>query len=189
MSTQNQQTSQALPDAFTARLTTASVDQTIALGRELGECLQPGDVVALVGRLGAGKTHLSKGLALGLGVADAKNVNSPTFVLVNEYAGRSPIHHIDAYRLNDPIELDALGFDEMLTDGAIVLLEWADRVAAALPSGALWIEIETPSEDSRVFNLRTADAALAERLHRAALTTGPVDAITDPENPATDGPK
>lgn len=144
--------------------TTKSVDETIELGRRIGACIEPGDVIALVGRLGAGKTHLSKGLALGLGVPDSRQVNSPTFVLVNEYTGRSAIHHIDAYRLTDPLELDALGFDERIADGAVVIVEWADRVAGAMPRQTLWIEIDTPDDTTRVFQLRINDPSLADRL-------------------------
>jgi tRNA threonylcarbamoyladenosine biosynthesis protein TsaE len=156
--------------AFTACLTSRSVAETIALGRQIGTILRPGDVIALVGRLGAGKTHLSKGLALGLGVADSRSVNSPTFVLINEYEGRCPIHHIDAYRLTSADELSAIGFDEMLAGHCVILVEWADRVPAAMPQRTLWIEIETPDENTRLFLLRTDVTDLASRLRSAALT-------------------
>lgn len=158
-------------DAFVARLTTASVAETIAMGRRIGEQLSPGDVLALVGRLGAGKTHLAKGISLGLGVVDDRSVNSPTFVLVNEYDGRLPIHHIDAYRLTSADELAALGFEEMLAESCVVLIEWADRVVDALPPRAWWIEIETPGESqdesTRVFTFRTHDADVAVRIASA----------------------
>lgn len=156
--------------AFSARLDSRSVDETIAIGRQIGSNLRAGDVVALVGRLGAGKTHLSKGLSLGLGVADDRSVNSPTFVIVNEYDGRMPIHHIDAYRLGSSEELSAIGFEELLTSGCVVLIEWADRVADAMPPEALWIEIETPNENSRVLSLRTVGVELADRLRSSVLT-------------------
>ena len=144
--------------------TTHSVAETIELGRKIGTALQPRDVIALVGRLGAGKTHLAKGLALGLGVGSDREVNSPTFVLINEYWGRLPIRHIDAYRLSRAEEFAALGVDEMLDAGSVVIVEWADRVAEAIPSDALWIEIEAIEESTRTFVLRTTSGKMGERV-------------------------
>lgn len=141
-----------------------SPDDTIRIGRDLAACLAPGDVVALVGPLGAGKTQLVKGIALGLGVPDERLVNSPTFVLVNEYAGRIPIHHLDAYRLTSAAELEALGFEEMCAGDAVVLVEWADRVEGAIPADALWIDLAVVSDNERRLTLRTASADLAARL-------------------------
>src|ERR1041385_6709378 len=98
-------------------ITSHSVEETISIGRRIGESLLAGDVVALLGELGAGKTYLTKGIARGLGVSAERAVNSPTFVLVNEYAGRFPLFHIDAYRLAGPEQLAALGFEEMCQGG------------------------------------------------------------------------
>jgi len=112
---------------------TASADATVALGERLGPRFGTGDCVGLVGPLGAGKTVLIRGLARGLGVADERIVSSPTYVLVQEYDGRVPIFHVDLYRLALPAaELADLGLAEMLAAG-VVLIEWADRAAAALP--------------------------------------------------------
>jgi len=105
-----------------------SVDETIALGRAMGKQLQGGEVIALAGTLGTGKTHFIKGLALGLDVADADVVTSPTFTLINEYEGRLPLYHADAYRLEKADQLAALGFDEMCSGLGVVVVEWADRV-------------------------------------------------------------
>lgn len=123
--------------------------ETQALGRALGAALEAGQVIALIGPLGAGKTTLVKGLAAGAGVADLRRVNSPTFVLVNEYeaaqgGGGLRIHHVDAYRLRGGGDLEAIGFDEMLTQGAVVV-EWADRVADLLPPDTLTIRL-SPAE-------------------------------------------
>ena len=125
-----------------------SVEQTRALGARLGRTLTGGEVIALIGPLGAGKTQWVKGLSDGAGVADPEAVNSPTFVLVNEYAGRVYIHHLDAYRLAGPAELNSLGFDEMLDSGSTVVVEWADRVMPVLPADRLTItmEIAGPTE-------------------------------------------
>ncbi len=115
-------------------------------GRRLGCRLTPGMVVALIGPLGSGKTTLVKSMAAGAGVADARVVNSPTFVLVNEYeanrAGEALcLYHIDVYRLRGSDDLEALGFEEMCERGA-VLIEWADRVLDLLPEDRLSIRLE-----------------------------------------------
>ena len=149
-------------------LHSSSPEETIRIGQEIAACLVPGNILALVGPLGAGKTQLVKGIALGLGVPDSRFVNSPTFVLVNEYAGRIPIHHLDAYRLNSTAELEALGFEELCAGEAVVLVEWADRVEGAIPADALWIDLAVVSDNERLLTLRTASADLAARLANLA---------------------
>jgi tRNA threonylcarbamoyladenosine biosynthesis protein TsaE len=121
---------------------TQSVAETLALGERIGRALRPNSVIALVGTLGSGKTHLVKGIARGNGVPDDVPVTSPTFVLVNEYPGRLHLYHIDAYRLRGPADLAALGFDEMAASGGAVIIEWADRVAELLPDDHLHIGID-----------------------------------------------
>ena len=132
------------------RISSNSVEQTLAIGRALGASLQSGDVLALIGPLGAGKTQLVKGIAAGLGVIDLRKVNSPTFVLVNEYQGRLHLYHIDVYRLRHGSELQALGFDEMCSaSDAAVVIEWADRVEDALPDGHVRIHLRVAGVDCR----------------------------------------
>ena len=114
---------------------------TEALGRRLGASLAAGDVVALVGQLGAGKTTLVRAICEGLGVANLAAVTSPTFTLVHEYAGRVPVFHFDAYRLKSAREFLELGFEEYLTAGGVCLVEWADLVADALPARRLTVEL------------------------------------------------
>lgn len=122
---------------------TKSPQETFALGQALGQVLRGGDFLALTGPLGAGKTHLVKGIAAGLGVLDDEPVVSPTFVLIREYRGRLKLYHIDAYRLHGPAELLSLGLDEIIAEpDAVTALEWADRVTGAIPAGACWIELE-----------------------------------------------
>ena len=109
-----------------------SPQKTIELGRRIGSQLKGGEVIGICGLLGSGKTHLIKGIAAGAGAEDSKQVNSPTFVIVNEYAGRLDIYHIDAYRLNSIAEFEMLGFDEYCRPQSVVLIEWADKIESAL---------------------------------------------------------
>ncbi len=148
-----------------------SVGATQEIGRRLGAALAVGDVVALVGPLGSGKTTLVKGIAVGAGVRDARQVSSPTFVIVNEYeggagAGFLHIYHVDAYRLGGSNELAALGLDEMIAQGAVII-EWADRVADLLPPERLTITLEAVAESDRRLHFAAASAT-AERLIDAA---------------------
>lgn len=149
-------------------LRSSSPDETIQIGRELAACLGPGDVVALVGPLGAGKTQLTKGIALGLGVSDSRLVNSPTFVLVNEYPGRLPIHHLDGYRLKEADELEALGFEEMCAGSGVIVVEWADRVAGAIAADALWIDLIVMSDCERRMTFHTSSDEFSARLAKLA---------------------
>jgi tRNA threonylcarbamoyladenosine biosynthesis protein TsaE len=120
---------------------------TLALGRRLGAAARPGDVLALVGELGAGKTTLVHGLAEALGVTGP--VPSPTFVLVREHEGRLRLVHVDAYRLADSNEALAIGLDEHLPGEGLTAVEWAERVADLLPPDALWVRLETAGEGRR----------------------------------------
>jgi tRNA threonylcarbamoyladenosine biosynthesis protein TsaE len=124
---------------------------TNALGRRLADALFPGAVVGLVGQLGAGKTHLVRAIAEELGVADRRVVSSPTFVLIQEYVGRLPIYHFDAYRLRSEAEFADLGAHEYFEGKGICLVEWADRVPGCLPATYLRITIEVTGERSRHF--------------------------------------
>ncbi len=113
-------------------ITTHSPEETIELGQTVGQQLRGGEVFAIQGPLGSGKTHFIKGIALGVGADDQDQVNSPTYVLVNEYMGRLEVYHIDAYRLDSVSDFEMLGFDDFLHPHSVVLIEWADKVASAL---------------------------------------------------------
>jgi tRNA threonylcarbamoyladenosine biosynthesis protein TsaE len=131
---------------------------THALGVRLGRLLFGGAVVALVGPLGAGKTHLVRGIAEGLGVPDGRAVTSPTFVLIQEYEGRLPVYHFDAYRLSGSIPFAELGAHEYLEGDGVCLIEWADRVESCLPPERLEVAMEVSGEHSRRATLRPCGA-------------------------------
>ncbi len=123
-------------------------DETQRLGEDLAGQLQNGDVVALVGELGAGKTTFVQGLARGLFVKEA--VLSPSFVLARTHQGRLTLHHMDAYRIYDPAELGEVGLDELLPpDKGVTVVEWADRVPDLIPRGALWVKFSVLSPERR----------------------------------------
>jgi len=133
-------------NAFT--LVTRSPEETLALGSSIGTLLEPGDVIALNGPLGAGKTVLVKGIGRGLGL-DPAEVTSPTFTLIQQYRGRLTLFHLDAYRLSGGSDLDALGVDELLFGDGATVIEWADRVADILPEARLDVQLEHVDEHTR----------------------------------------
>ena len=127
---------------------TASPEETLALGRRLAARLRPGDVVALYGDLGAGKTHLVKGLAAGLGL-DPDEVQSPTFVLVHEYPTAPPLYHFDAYRVDRADAFARIGFEEYAAGDGVCVVEWPERIEGLLPAGTLRLRLATPGGDRR----------------------------------------
>jgi tRNA threonylcarbamoyladenosine biosynthesis protein TsaE len=129
-----------------------------ALGRAAAAQLSPGEVFALVGGLGAGKTHWTKGFAAALGAGG--DVTSPTFSLVHEYAGTElTVFHFDFYRLESAGELLALGWDEYLEAGGIIIAEWADKFPELLPPGTIWLEFSVDPDGGRTVTLREKNAA------------------------------
>lgn len=118
-----------------------SVSETTDLGIKLGRMLNPGDVICLTGDLGTGKTHITKGIAKGLGITDT--ITSPTFTIVNEYdSGRIKLNHFDVYRVGDPDEVYAIGFDDYIFSDAVSVIEWADYIEEILPKDILHINIK-----------------------------------------------
>ncbi|HET7839111.1 MAG TPA: tRNA (adenosine(37)-N6)-threonylcarbamoyltransferase complex ATPase subunit type 1 TsaE [Rectinemataceae bacterium] len=135
---------------------------TLDLGERIGRAATGGSVIALRGGLGAGKTTLAKGVALGLGIDE--EVTSPTYTIVSEYEGRLRLHHIDAYRLSGAEEFLALGGDELLSDsGGICLVEWSERIESALPPESSVLELRIEADESRTAVLAGAglEGALA----------------------------
>jgi tRNA threonylcarbamoyladenosine biosynthesis protein TsaE len=130
-----------------------NLQATEQFGRKLGHLLFPGAVLALIGQLGAGKTHLTRAIAEGLEVANPAIVNSPTFVLIQEYPARLPIYHFDAYRLSGAREFAELGVEEYFVGDGVCIVEWADRVEPALPQELLRIEIRILDENRRALDV------------------------------------
>jgi len=131
-------------------ITTGSPEETIDLGRKIGSQLAGGEILAICGTLGTGKTHLIKGIAAGAGADDCSAVNSPTFVMVNEYSGRLDIYHIDAYRTESVREFELLGFDDFCHPDSVVLIEWAEKVAEVLEgTNCIWVELKHVSRSER----------------------------------------
>jgi tRNA threonylcarbamoyladenosine biosynthesis protein TsaE len=130
-------------------VTSRSLSDTDLLGKQIAAAAEPGDVVALVGTLGAGKTRLVQAIVAALGNA-AESVTSPTFVLVNEYpSGRLPVYHFDVYRLKDDDEFLELGAEEYFEQDGLTLIEWGDRVEHLLPERASVVSIEIGEQDER----------------------------------------
>ena len=127
---------------------TASPDATVALGQRLAQYLEPGDVLALYGDLGAGKTHLVKGVCAGLGVPVA-SVTSPTFTIVNEYGGDLPVYHFDAYRIERPEEFFELGYEDYFFGEGVCLVEWPERVEGLIPDHAIRLRLSHDGHDQR----------------------------------------
>jgi tRNA threonylcarbamoyladenosine biosynthesis protein TsaE len=139
-------------DTLIRDLTTRSPEQTHAIAQRIGAAAQPGDCVALVGDLGAGKTVVAKGIADGLGIA-SKDVTSPTFVLMMRHEGRLPLYHFDAYRLSESAELLAIGAEEAFYGDGISVIEWAGRVDDILPDDRLEIRLSVRGEKERRMEL------------------------------------
>lgn len=148
-------------DSETMTIITQSAEETRQLGFRLAGRLAAGDCLALIGELGAGKTTLVQGLARGLGVEGP--VRSPSFLLVQEYAGRIPLYHVDAYRLQSAEELREIGFEEYLEAGGVVVVEWADRVAPLLPPGCLRVTLEVLDRRRRQITITVEGPAVARK--------------------------
>jgi tRNA threonylcarbamoyladenosine biosynthesis protein TsaE len=128
---------------------TKSTSETIRLGKRIGAHLQPGDVVALAGELGTGKTQFIKGVAAGVGVGKSTYITSPSFTLIHEYPGKIPFCHIDLYRLKTEREVEELGLEEYFQRGGVTAIEWADKISSLLPKEMLWIHIYYTGEYTR----------------------------------------
>jgi tRNA threonylcarbamoyladenosine biosynthesis protein TsaE len=154
-----------------ATITLPDEAATERFGKIIARLLEPGDVLALVGDLGAGKTRLVQAIARGLGVTEMV-VSSPTFTLIHEYQGRLPIRHCDAYRLKHPREFADLGLDELFAEDGVAIVEWADRVRDELPAERLELHLVAIGPTERTVTL-IVNGFRAEVLHDAILVTLP----------------
>lgn len=136
-------------EIFEFQKVTCSADETAALGRRIGTNLNEGDVLALLGELGSGKTCFTEGLARGLGVDESYPITSPTFTLINEYPARFALYHFDAYRLADFSDLENLGYGEYISGNGVVVIEWAQKIMQDIPAYAFLVHFEYIDENKR----------------------------------------
>jgi tRNA threonylcarbamoyladenosine biosynthesis protein TsaE len=132
---------------------TKSAFETIRIGRSIGRHLRSGDVVALVGELGTGKTQFIKGLAAGAGVGRPTYISSPSFTLINEYPGRVPFYHLDLFRLEQEKEAEDLGLEDYFQSGGIVAIEWADKIPSLLPKEMFLIYFAYTGTNTRTLEI------------------------------------
>lgn len=126
----------------------SSIEETISIGRDFAKELKPGDVVCLKGDLGAGKTHFVKGLAAYFGVEEDQ-VSSPTFTLINEYKGTTPVYHFDCYRLKNEQEALEIGAEEYFYGDGISVVEWPEKIGNLIPPDAVWLTIRHTDKNKR----------------------------------------
>lgn len=139
-----------------------SAEQTKELAHFIGKKLRQGDVLALSGELGSGKTCFTTGLARGLGVDDKYQITSPTFTLINEYPGRYKLYHFDLYRLKDYSEFEDLGHEEYFYANGICVIEWAEKIKKILPKDAFFISFEYVDENKRKIVIEGRKSRLME---------------------------
>jgi tRNA threonylcarbamoyladenosine biosynthesis protein TsaE len=133
-------------------ITTHSPEETIAVGEKIGALLRGGEVIAYRGGLGAGKTTMTRGISLGMGLGD--EVTSPTFALVNEYTGgRLALYHFDMYRITSAEDLETAGFYDFMNENSVIAAEWSENIADELPDDAIFIDIARIDDDTRVITI------------------------------------
>ncbi len=133
------------------KIKTYNPEDTEGVGEKLAGALRSGDVVGLYGELGAGKTCLVRGLARGMKVSGT--VSSPTFTIVNEYPGHLPLYHFDLYRIETPIEVEDLGFEEYIIGPGVCIIEWAEKAGILLPTGHWKIKFEINGKKTRTITI------------------------------------
>ena len=144
---------------------TNNPEETKCLGKKIGELLKQGNVVALIGNLGAGKTVIANGLCAGLGVKEGY-ITSPTYTIINQYDGRIPVYHIDLYRLNNSKELYNLGWDEYIYGYGACIIEWADKAREMLSEEYLMVKIELTGNEKRKIILQAKGASYKSLLEK-----------------------
>ncbi|NQT95892.1 MAG: tRNA (adenosine(37)-N6)-threonylcarbamoyltransferase complex ATPase subunit type 1 TsaE [Candidatus Omnitrophica bacterium] len=128
---------------------TKTTEETKRMGERLAKLFKGGEVIALSGELGSGKTTFTKGIARGLGVKDPEYVNSPSFVLIKEYKGKLNLYHFDLYRLDNLGDIEYIGIQEYLDDNGVVVIEWAEKLQSLLPKEHIKISISIMGNNKR----------------------------------------
>lgn len=128
---------------------TNSASETMLIGEKLAKKLKPGDMIALSGNLGSGKTTFTKGIGKGLGVKDPRHINSPTFVLIKEYKGKIPLYHLDLYRLDGPKEIENLAIEEYIYGDGVTVIEWAEKIKCILPKKHILVKFKIKGDNKR----------------------------------------
>ncbi len=128
---------------------TNSASETMLIGEKLAKGLKPGDIIALSGDLGSGKTTFTKGIGKGLGVKDSKRINSPTFVLIKEYSGKIPLYHLDLYRLDALKEIENLAVEEYIYGTGVTVIEWAEKIKCLLPEKRILVKFKVKGDTKR----------------------------------------
>jgi tRNA threonylcarbamoyladenosine biosynthesis protein TsaE len=149
-------------DNVKTEIISVSAQQTWEIARSIGERLRKGDVLALSGELGSGKTCFTGGLARGLGVDEKYQITSPTFTLINEYPARYKLYHFDVYRIKDYTEFENLGYEEYLSGEGIVVIEWAEKITERLPVNAFFINFEYVDENERRIIIKGPESRLKD---------------------------
>lgn len=144
-------------------LISKSEEETINLGKKIGKILESGDIVCLTGDLGAGKTALTKAIAISIGIEDY--VTSPTFTIVNQYFGDINLNHFDVYRINDIEEMYEIGYEEYFYSESINIVEWANLIEGLIPDEHIWIDIRIGENLlERIFTISSKDEKINKRI-------------------------
>ena len=150
----------------TIEIISHSAQQTMEIARLLGGKLREGDILALSGELGSGKTCFTGGIARGLGVSESYQITSPTFTLINEYPARCDLYHFDVYRLNGYSEFEDLGYEEYFSRGGVVVIEWAEKIAQILPADTFFISFKYLDENRRRIMIKGPKSRMKELIDR-----------------------
>ncbi len=133
---------------------TCSAKETVTFASRIGEKLEEGDILALSGDLGSGKTCFTGGIARGLGVDEKYQITSPTFTLINEYPAKHTLYHFDVYRLKNADDLGDLGYEEYFSGRGVVVIEWAEKISGIIPQTAFSIKFEYIDENKRKITIK-----------------------------------
>jgi tRNA threonylcarbamoyladenosine biosynthesis protein TsaE len=152
---------------FAFETTTHSAEETRTVGERLGRNITAATTIALIGDLGSGKTVFVQGIGRGLHVPAEYYITSPTFTLINEYPGRLRLHHVDLYRIEDPIDIEEIGLHEIMGGDGVTVIEWAERLGGELPAQHICIHLELSNDQARHMTITAAGSAAVAMLKNA----------------------